>query len=223
MIPGEGFSELHHWDFVSVAGRISCCKLERLVLGPYQMAVLYRGVLQGADRDEVENADVLMGMEYAGAVGMMVIDELVEVNGRVSQAVDVLKVKGEMLERDQEDTNKRLEVVKERIRELEDRVSSLEAECHAWVQERSSCRAATSECVLQMAELMTEVHTICLFQTTLQHGPGNPIVVEDDEVVEDLEAREDFDGNQVVFPDVGRFGPGEGRLVEIEDDPRDVA
>ena len=98
-----------------------------------------------------------MGMEYAGAVGTMVIDELAKVNGRVSLAVDGLKVKNEELEQDQEDTDERLEAVRERIRELEERVSSLESEHHAWSRERASCRAATSECVLQMVELMTEV------------------------------------------------------------------
>ena len=73
-----------------------------------------------------------------------------------------------------------------------------------------SCRAATSECVLQMAELMMEVRAMRLFQATLQHGPGNPIVVEDDKIVEDSEAGSDFDGADVVFPNIGRFGPEEG-------------
>ena len=74
-----------------------------------------------------------------------------------------------------------------------------------------------------MAELMTEVRALHLFQTALQHSPGNLIVVEDDEIVEDSEGEEDFDGNQVVFPNIGRFGPEEGQLVEIKDDPRDAA
>ena len=157
MIPGEGFSELHHQDFVSVAGRISCCKLERLVLRPYQMAILHRGVLQRTDMDEVENSDVLMGMEYSGAIGTMVIDELAEVNSRVSTVVDSLKAKNEELEADLGDMDRRLEVEKERVRELEERVSSLESEHHTWSQEWLSCWAATLECVLQMAELMMEV------------------------------------------------------------------
>ena len=80
-IPGEGFTELHHRDFVSVAGWISHQKLKRLILGPYQMAILCRSILRRADRDEVENADILMGMEYSRAVGTMVIDELAKVNG----------------------------------------------------------------------------------------------------------------------------------------------
>ena len=126
-IPGEGFSELHHQDFIPVAGRISRCKLKRLVLGPYQMAIL-----QKVDRDEVENSDVLIGMEYSSAVRTMVIDKLAEVNGRVSTVVDLLKTKNEELEQDLEDMDGRLEVEKERVRELEERVSSLESERHAW-------------------------------------------------------------------------------------------
>ena len=120
--------------------------------------------------------------------------------------------------------DERLEAQKERVRELEERVASLESECHAWSWERASCRAVTSECVLQMAELMTEVRAMRLFQTALQHGPGNPIVVEDDEeIMEDLEPGEDFNGDDVVFPDIGTFAPGDGLLVEITDDPWDAA
>ena len=70
-----------------------------------------------------------------------------------------------------------------------------------------------------MAELMTEVRGIRLFQAVAQHGPGNPIVVEDDdEVVEDLEAEE----GEVVWPDLGGVSPT-GHLVEIEEDPRDLS
>ena len=73
-----------------------------------------------------------------------------------------------------------------------------------------------SECVLQMAELMMEVRAMRFFQASLQHGPGNPIVVEDEE------DERDFHQDDVVFPDIGRLSPGGGLLVEIEDDPQDA-
>ena len=42
-----------------------------------------------------------------------------------------------------------------------------------------------------------------LFQAVMQHGPGNPVVVEDDEeVVSDSEDGE-FHQDEVVFPDIG--------------------
>ena len=91
--PIEGFGDLHHRDFVAIAGRVSRRKLDRLVLGPYQRAVLRRGVHRRSEFDEVENPDVLMGMEYAGSVGTMVIDELAEVNERTSGAIDILQEK----------------------------------------------------------------------------------------------------------------------------------
>ena len=146
--------------------------------------------------DKVESPDVLMGMEYAGSVGTMVIDELVEVNKRVSGAVDILRV---------------------RIEELEGKVAVMEDECYSFHREATSLKAANSECMLHMAKLMTEVRGMRLFQAVMQHGPGNPVVVEDDKVVEDLEAGDVEDG-EVVFPDIGLVSLT-GRLVEIEEDP----
>ena len=104
---------------------------------------------------------------------------------------------------------------------LEGKVASLEAERHSFRQEAASLRAVNSECTLQLAALMTEVRGIRLFQATLQHGPGNPIVVEDDEeVVEDSEA--EVEEGEVVWPDLRRGASPVGRLVEIEEeDPRD--
>ena len=197
--PIEGFGDLHHRDFVPILGRVSRRKLDRLVLGPYQRAVLRRGINRRSEHDEVESPNVLMGMEYAGSVGTMVIDELVEVNERVSGAVDILRA---------------------RIEELEGKVASLEDERHSFCREAASLKAANSECILQMAELMTEVRGIRLFQTVMQHSPGNPIVVEDDEEVVDSEAGGSVEEGEVVWPDLGGVSLT-GRLVEIEEDPRD--
>ena len=159
-----------------------------------------------------------MGMEYAGAVGMMVIDELAEVNKRVSGRVDELTVKTIELERDGEDLDSHLEAEKEGVCELEERVVHLEMEHHLLHQEMSLTKAVASECVLQMAELMQEVWELQLFWTTLQHGPENPIVVEENKE-EVAETESNFNGNQVVFLDVGRLVP----IEDGEEDPRDVA
>ena len=70
-----------------------------------------------------------------------------------------------------------------------------------------------------MAELMTEVRGMCLFQAVMQHGPGNPVVIEDDEeVVEDSEVGGDVEEGEVVWPDLRRVSLT-GHLVEIEEDP----
>ena len=57
-----------------------------------------------------------------------------------------------------------------------------------------------------------------LFQAVMQHGPGNPIVIEDNEEVEDSEVGD----GEVVFPEIGLVSPT-GRLVEIEEDPQDLS
>ena len=199
--PIEGFGDLHHRDFISIAGRVSRRKLDRLVLGPYQRAVLRRGVHRRSEFDEVVDPDVLMGMEYAGSVGTMVIDEVAEVNERTSNAIDILQ---------------------DKVSRLEAQVASLLDERHSFRREAASLKAANSECILQMAELMTEVRGIRVFQTALQHGPNNPIVIEDDEEeVEDSEIGRAFEEGEVVWPDLGRGASPVGRLVEIEEDPRD--
>ena len=97
-------------------------------------------------------------------------------------------------------------------------------ERHLLRREAQSAKAATSDCIIQMAKLMTEVQALHLFQTMLQHGPRNLIMVEDDEVVEEMEEEgSDFNGDQVVFLDIGRFSPIPGILVPIVDeDPLDA-
>ena len=150
-----------------MVGHVSWHKLKWLVLGPYQKALLCQGILRWNAHNEVENDEVLMGMEYAGAVGTMVINELAKVNECVSLAIDRLKNKTEELERDGEDMDSCLEVERERVQELEEQVIHLEMEHHLLRWETSSAKAVASECVLQMVELMTEVHALQLSQTTL--------------------------------------------------------
>ena len=94
------------------------------------------GINCRSEFDEVENPKVLMGMEYARSVGMMVVDELVDMNGQVLGAMDILKT---------------------RVEELEAKVAVMEDEQHSFHREASRLKATNLECILQMAELMTEV------------------------------------------------------------------
>ena len=60
----------------------------------------------------MESNNVLMRMEHAGAVGTMVINELVEVNKRVLAKVNELLAKAEMGVQEQEDLDACLEAEK---------------------------------------------------------------------------------------------------------------
>lgn len=105
----------------------------------------------------MENDNVLMGMEYAGAVRMMVINEMVEINKRVSKKVDELLAALEASVHEQEDLDSCLEVEKEWVNNLEVQIIELERERHLLCWEVQSAKATASECILQMVELMIEV------------------------------------------------------------------
>ena len=114
-----------------------------------------------------------------------------------------------------------VDILRARIEELEGKVAVMEDERHSFCREAASLKAANSECTLQLAKLMMEVRGMRLFQAVMQHGPGNPVVIEDDEeIVEDSEVREGVEEGEVIWPDLGRVSLT-GRLVEIEEDPRD--
>ena len=59
-------------------GQVARRQQDRLVLSPYQMALLNHGSCYQGEFDEVENPGVLMSMEYSSVVGMMVIDEPIQ-------------------------------------------------------------------------------------------------------------------------------------------------
>jgi len=57
-------------------------KLDRLATGPYQRALLRRGVTTKVDVEDERIPVLQQAMEYSGAVGMMVMDELAYVHER---------------------------------------------------------------------------------------------------------------------------------------------
>jgi len=63
-------------------------QLDWLEVGPYQKALLKRGL---SKREEEEEAlsDLRQAMEYSAAVGTMLVDDLASVNERVGNALDV--------------------------------------------------------------------------------------------------------------------------------------
>jgi len=64
------------------SGRVARRKLDRLATGPYQRALLCRGVTTKVDVEDEREPILQKAMEYAGAVGTMVMDELAYVHER---------------------------------------------------------------------------------------------------------------------------------------------
>ena len=80
--PEEGFEDLYRDDFIMAGGCVSRRKLNRLETGPYQRALLRRGVTKKVDPEDERVPVLQQAMEYAGAVGTMVMDELAYVHDR---------------------------------------------------------------------------------------------------------------------------------------------
>ena len=68
------------------ASRVLRRKLNRLETGPYQCALLRRGVTKKVDVEDERVPVLQQAMEYAGAVGMMVMDEVAYVHERTETA-----------------------------------------------------------------------------------------------------------------------------------------
>ena len=135
-----------------VAGQVSRRKIEGLIVHPYQQALLCQGINQ-CDQEEGGSPDLIAGMEYSGAVGMMLMDELADVNESIWDCLEYTHDWAQEALADAKNLDKRMETSKERIRQLEERVSFLEEECHILHREVASVKASSSECVLQMAEV----------------------------------------------------------------------
>ena len=85
--PEEGFEDLFRDDFIMAAGRVSRKKLNRIKTGPYQWALLRRGVSKKVDVEDERIPVLKQAMEYAGAVGTMVLDEVAYVNGQTASGL----------------------------------------------------------------------------------------------------------------------------------------
>src|SRR6202789_1879583 len=90
--PGEDtFSDLGLNDLMLVHKRVACRKLERLQLEGYQAGLLSRGVQVRMDRDEPYNGVLESALGYAGAVGIMAMDEGALGNARVDRLEGVIE------------------------------------------------------------------------------------------------------------------------------------
>ena len=81
------------------AGRVARRKLDRLETGPYQRALLRRGVTTKVDTEDERILILQQAMEYTGAVGTMVMDELAYVHeqGEMGMGMAMNGIKREVM------------------------------------------------------------------------------------------------------------------------------
>ena len=71
------------------AGRVGRQKLDRMETGPYQRALLRRGITTKVDAEDERVLVLQQVMEYTGAVGTMVMDELAYIHERTETGLGI--------------------------------------------------------------------------------------------------------------------------------------
>ena len=79
----DEFKDLFLNNFILAQKRVACRRLERLELNKNRRALLARGVSCMMDIKDGKNGVIKACVGYAGAVGVMVIDEMADVNEQV--------------------------------------------------------------------------------------------------------------------------------------------
>jgi len=215
--PTHNFSDMQRSDFILAVGRVGRRKLVHLdVSHPYQRAFLNRGLVCTRVIDEEANLSLDQATMYAMGLVTMVMAEMVDVadtlENRVFRNMDMQDVRMNEVERE-------VELAKDEIVNNHDELLQAQVDIgDLWYRNRT-----LEDRVLRLEE---QVRDLMALRTVLQHGPGNPIVVEDDE--EEAEIVEDSEpGREVLIEEmtpaeireVREMTPGEyaGRLIPIDE------
>jgi len=208
------FAAFQRGDFINAVGRVGRRKLARLDLShPYQHAFLERGLMRRRLVDEELDPVLDQAMMYSSGITTMVLGEMADVaetlEGRVFHNMDMQDVRMNEVERE--------------VEELQDQVTDDHATLGQLEVENADLRYRNNVLFTRVERLEEQVRNLMLWRAVLQHGPGNPVEVIDDEE-EIVPDSEDGDvrieeGTPEAIVEVRAMSPEEfaGRLVPIED------
>ena len=236
----EGFHDLYHRDFIHAISWVARRKLSRHRLDPYQCAAFQCGIVCHNIGEEEADPTLELAMEYMGALGTIIFDELCCLRdltkaqvGRNQFTVDVAV---DRLDERINEVDGRADHASERLLALEGKVTDLEegyTELLALGREQTEtsvrvCRAivalstimiaqqdqlaALRERMVQAEERMDTMREMIL---VLEYTQENPIVV--DEESEDGTAVSDGVELEVEENEVAVPIPLPGHLVPIKE------
>jgi len=183
------------------AGCVARRKLDRLATGPYQRALLRRGVTTKVDVEDEREPVLQRAMEYAGAVGTMVMDELAYVHERTEAGMGTAM---NSIEREVTRVEDRVSEHETLIEEVQGDVTNLIAGARTSANIEDALR-------IEVTGLRHLVSQLLLRVTALEGRQEHPIEVEDDSEEEAEESSEDE--APVPVPALGMVY----QLVPIED------
>jgi len=200
--PEEGFEDLFRDDFIMASGRVARRKLDRLATGPYQRALLRRGVTTKVDVEDEREPILQKAMEYAGAVGTMVMDELAYVHENTERGMGTA-MNG--IEREVTRVEDRVSEHETLIEEVQGDVTNLIAGARTSANIEDTLRIEVTGLRHLVSQLLRRV-------TALEGRQEHPIEVEDDSDEEEAEVSSE-DEDPVPVPAPGMVY----QLVPIED------
>jgi len=183
------------------AGHVARRKLYRMETGPYQRALLHRGITTKVDAEDERIPVLQQLMEYTGAVGTMVMDELAYVHERTETGLGMAMTGIEREVTRVEDWVSEHETL---IKEVQGDVGNLIAGARTSANIEDALRIEVTGLHHLVSQLLRRV-------TALEGRQEHPIEVEDDL---DEEAEESSEGEAPVpVPALGMVY----QLVLIED------
>ena len=156
-------------------------------------------------------------MEYMSAIGGMCMGELANMYNvmeiRMLMEVDTTHRMVEVRDVEMEEVHDQLWDFDMRVAEVEECIGAAERTHDAFEAFVDGFNLRVHRLEREVQELQQQVGELLMFQAVLQHGPGNPVMVEDEE-------EEDKD---LEVPDFPAWVPGGvvGQLVPIEDGEED--
>jgi len=163
------------------SSRVARRKLDRLATGPYQRALLRRGVTTKVDAEDEREPILQKAMEYAGAVGTMVMDELAYVHERTEAGMGTA-MNG--IEREVTRVEDRVSEHETLIEEVQGDVTNLIAGARTSANIEDALRIEVTGLRHLVSQLLRRV-------TALEGRQEHPIEVEDDLDEEAGESSED--------------------------------
>ena len=184
------------------AGRVGRQKLNRMETGPYQRALLNRGITTKVDAEDEKVPVLQQAMEYTGAVGTMVMDELAYVHERTETGLGMAMTG---IEREVTRVEDRVSEHETLIEEVQGDVTNLIAGARTSANIEDALRIEVTGLRHLVSQLLRRV-------TALEGRQEHPIEVEDDSDEEEaVESSEDEAPVPVPAPGMVY------RLVPIED------
>jgi len=163
------------------AGRVGRRKLNRMETGPYQRALLNRGITTKVDAEDEKVPVLQQAMEYTGAVGAMVMDELAYVHKRTETGLGMAMTG---IEREVTRVEDRVSEHETLIEEVQGDVTNLIASARTSANIEDALRIEVTGLRHLVSQLMRRV-------TALEGRQEHLIEVEDDLDEEAEESSED--------------------------------